>query len=64
MDLIETLKDNKLDVVGKDFMRLVCDRKYHEARKYLSNLDQDEKDFLRRNQKYNSYLKILSFSGL
>lgn len=64
MNLVETLKEEDFFSVGENFKQLVRNRKYHDAKCYLESLTQDKKDFLRRTEKYKSYLKTLSMSSL
>lgn len=64
MNLVKTLNKEEVTSIGEKFKQLVKGRDYHKAKEYLKSLAQDERDFLRKTEKYKSYLKTLSMSSL
>ncbi|MEK6872436.1 MAG: hypothetical protein AABW90_00305 [Nanoarchaeota archaeon] len=66
MDL-ETKTDNKtekLEESAKNFLSLVKNRNYKEAREYFKNLTSEKQKYIERSKNYSWALKTLSFSSM
>ena len=64
VNIVEKAEGKKLEEVGERFKELVSQRKYNEARDYLNGLSEERKIYLKKNNQYKIWLKVLSISSL
>lgn len=66
MNIVESINsdENNLEETANKFADLVNTREYVNARNYFHQLNEAEKKYIRKNERYNKWLRVLSFSNL